>query len=430
MRTAGLRKEVAMPTITALPDRSDLEQLKKQARELQQGVRAASRDCLALVAKYHPDGLPAPEQSTQFPLHAAQLVVARRHGFASWPALAGGLRSLAEERLETVERCKKAATGSHPDPERWRLITSARKNGVEVLAFRAPGSLLFCELTATTVTLSPPMADAPPARLAELAFHTANGTLAGTVSPALRRLLRLARTIDPGSDTWDHAVVADGVFGCVNAFALAGTGLRLSQARDADGAVTVAAEALPPQAVGIVDRPAPSADAAHPAVQRLRACLAHTERRPVAEIDQWVPGVYAQLTERESVQLGRHHDLLAWCTINTDGTIRATIVDLSRPIGAGPSRYSSAITTSMHFYDPKPNPRGHGTISTTRALVGLVLDARVASITMSCPGYPDTQAVIENGTFLLTDVTQDMRLRVRDRTGTLIQDLPGGPPAP
>jgi hypothetical protein len=64
-----------------LPDEPSLEQLRNQAKDLQRAVLAADPDALAEVAERFPD-TPAP-----FPLHAAQLVVARRYSFPSWSRL-------------------------------------------------------------------------------------------------------------------------------------------------------------------------------------------------------------------------------------------------------------------------------------------------------------------------------------------------------
>jgi hypothetical protein len=67
----------------ALPQDPDLEQLRNQARELQRAVRRGEPTALARVSRWHP-GRPAAEM---FPLTAAQLVLAREHGFVSWSRL-------------------------------------------------------------------------------------------------------------------------------------------------------------------------------------------------------------------------------------------------------------------------------------------------------------------------------------------------------
>lgn len=80
-----------MPTI-ALPDEPDLGQLRKQAKDLQRALRAGAPDALALAAEL---GAPPGAQ-----LATAQLVVARMHRFASWPALVRHLGVLAEHRRD------------------------------------------------------------------------------------------------------------------------------------------------------------------------------------------------------------------------------------------------------------------------------------------------------------------------------------------
>jgi ankyrin repeat protein len=64
----------------SLPQDPDLDQLRNQARELQRAVRRGEPAALTRVSRWHPD----PPPSGWFPLTAAQLVLARQHGFASW----------------------------------------------------------------------------------------------------------------------------------------------------------------------------------------------------------------------------------------------------------------------------------------------------------------------------------------------------------
>lgn len=78
----------------SLPDRANLTQLRKQARDLQRAVRAGSAPALAEVAEYYPGGAPGPAAAAQFPLHAARLVVSRRYGFSSWTRLKRYVESL------------------------------------------------------------------------------------------------------------------------------------------------------------------------------------------------------------------------------------------------------------------------------------------------------------------------------------------------
>ena len=109
-----------------LPDEPSYEQLRNQAKDLCRAVLAGEPGVLAEVAQQFPD-VPAP-----FPLHAAQLVVARRYGFPSWARLqrhvavvehysrfpdrmtAGAPASLADEFLRLVSLCYE-----DDQPERW-----------------------------------------------------------------------------------------------------------------------------------------------------------------------------------------------------------------------------------------------------------------------------------------------------------------------
>lgn len=64
----------------ALPEDPDLDQLRNQARELQRAVRRGEPAALTRVSRRHP----GPPAADRFPLTAAQLVLAREHGFVSW----------------------------------------------------------------------------------------------------------------------------------------------------------------------------------------------------------------------------------------------------------------------------------------------------------------------------------------------------------
>jgi hypothetical protein len=94
-----MRKEVAVPTVS-LPDNPNREHLRNEARALQRAVRAADSEALARVLRHHLD--PVPDAAT-FPLSAAQLVVARGYGLASWPRLMA--------HLDVIDRYRR-----DPDP--------------------------------------------------------------------------------------------------------------------------------------------------------------------------------------------------------------------------------------------------------------------------------------------------------------------------
>jgi Ankyrin repeats (3 copies) len=84
-------------TAHSLPERPDLGQLRRQAKALRNAGRDGEPGALARFAAYRPARAPVT-------LSAAQLVIAREHGFPSWPQL----KAAAEERRMTREQKARA----------------------------------------------------------------------------------------------------------------------------------------------------------------------------------------------------------------------------------------------------------------------------------------------------------------------------------
>jgi ankyrin repeat protein len=77
----------------------DLDQLKRQAKELLDAYRASSPEALAEVTAYHRTATPE-----SFALHDAQFVLARSYGFESWPKLKAAVDGVTGAKLhEAVE---------------------------------------------------------------------------------------------------------------------------------------------------------------------------------------------------------------------------------------------------------------------------------------------------------------------------------------
>jgi len=75
---------------TSLADAPNLEQIKKQSKELLRAFRAQEPQSAQRIALNHPEfGDLSPDRLSRLPLRLsdAQLVVAREYGFASWPKL-------------------------------------------------------------------------------------------------------------------------------------------------------------------------------------------------------------------------------------------------------------------------------------------------------------------------------------------------------
>ncbi|MEV0381091.1 ankyrin repeat domain-containing protein [Nonomuraea sp. NPDC050643] len=114
-----------MPTLD-MPDRPHLDSFRRQARALQRAVRTGDPDAAARVARHHPGGLPG--DAGDFRLSAAQFVVAREYGFASWPRLTHYLETVAEHGWDGRLR---AASADDPAEEFCRLacLTYGREDG-------------------------------------------------------------------------------------------------------------------------------------------------------------------------------------------------------------------------------------------------------------------------------------------------------------
>jgi len=84
----------------ALPERPNLDHLRGQAKDLLHAFRSSDP---AAVAEVHAHFRPAPNAA--FALHDAQLVIARRYGFDSWPKLKAFVDGVTVKRLaEAVQR--------------------------------------------------------------------------------------------------------------------------------------------------------------------------------------------------------------------------------------------------------------------------------------------------------------------------------------
>jgi hypothetical protein len=85
-----------------LPEQPSLEQLKRQAKELREELRRGDPRAQRLFGRYFQV---TPEHGTTFKLTQAQLVLAREHGFRSWPQLAAWVadRTLPTDPTQLVQ---------------------------------------------------------------------------------------------------------------------------------------------------------------------------------------------------------------------------------------------------------------------------------------------------------------------------------------
>ena len=88
------------PSLPTRPFRehTDLNQLKRQAKDLLEGFRAGKPAAITEVNAHYRGA-----DATTFALHDAQLVLARAYGFESWPKLKAYVDGMtANRRIETV----------------------------------------------------------------------------------------------------------------------------------------------------------------------------------------------------------------------------------------------------------------------------------------------------------------------------------------
>lgn len=101
-----------------LPERPDLEQQKKQAKELLRSFRDGDAGAIARVRAELPD-------KERITLADAQFVLAREYGFASWTTLKERVLSASEARRSPLERFKRAVERQDPIELRRVLTESA-----------------------------------------------------------------------------------------------------------------------------------------------------------------------------------------------------------------------------------------------------------------------------------------------------------------
>ena len=128
----------------SLPNNPDLERFRHDARRLQRLVRTGDDRALALVTAHHPEA--RPDDPGRFQLADAQLVVARRYGFASWPKLreyldlAEPLRRDptrdpdSEDPVEQFSALGSLQYSENDDPDRWELATQIRADHPDLLS--------------------------------------------------------------------------------------------------------------------------------------------------------------------------------------------------------------------------------------------------------------------------------------------------------
>src|SRR5580698_134193 len=87
------------PPTRAMRENPDLDQLKRQAKELFDAYRASAPEAVAEVDAYHRAASHSKATPENFALHDAQFVLARSYGFESWPKLKAAVEGVTAKKL-------------------------------------------------------------------------------------------------------------------------------------------------------------------------------------------------------------------------------------------------------------------------------------------------------------------------------------------
>ncbi|MET8758456.1 hypothetical protein [Lentzea sp. NPDC004782] len=314
---------------------------------------------------------------------------------------------------DALARCV-AAAKEHPPAAEWQAIATSRQNGTTLTAFRGPTGVFFCANTVTTTTISAPdQVKVEDGRLkVEVLFSTPTGAMAGLVSPDVK-FLSLSRIGDQGWNNTSPALV-DGLFLAPSGFTKAENGTRAL----VNGEERVL-RGVPKPTQPVTDRPLPPAVRDTREAARFAECL---KDRPVPDADQFWLGVTAKVSATDTIVLGRFGDVLVYCLDSTQRPMRGT---LHEPDEMDEVR-GRTIAAAPAFYNFVKREDG-SSASSSLAVVGLVLDEKVASITYTRPGTADVAASLANGTFVLAapmvDHHPDARVVVRDASGAVLETI-------
>ena len=146
---------------STLPPRPHLDHLRRQARDLLRALRAADPAALARAAPYRIGTPPQPAPQ----LAAAQLVIAREYGFASWPKLVEEVERITSLGLPDADFEKRVLTlalgqgWQVPQPQRaYTLLQSRRWHSVALALVRGDLSTVQQALAgADLAALLPPL---------------------------------------------------------------------------------------------------------------------------------------------------------------------------------------------------------------------------------------------------------------------------------
>jgi ankyrin repeat protein len=121
----------------SLPSRPNLDQLRKQAKDLLAAWRAGDAEVLALLREHHPEYPQYQPAAADLRLADAQLVLGRQYGFPSWPRLKEAVGQAGLAFAEKAGRFVQFATDESPGTNDWAFLQAKRMLAEEPALARA-----------------------------------------------------------------------------------------------------------------------------------------------------------------------------------------------------------------------------------------------------------------------------------------------------
>jgi ankyrin repeat protein len=109
-----------------LPSHPHLDQLRKQAKDLLAAWRAGDAEALSSLREHHPEHAQSAVPAEDLRLADAQLVTARRYGFASWPRLKEEVELANLAFADRVKHFVQAATDESTGPVEGPFLLAKR----------------------------------------------------------------------------------------------------------------------------------------------------------------------------------------------------------------------------------------------------------------------------------------------------------------
>ncbi|MFC0548574.1 hypothetical protein [Kutzneria chonburiensis] len=298
-----------------------------------------------------------------------------------------------------MERCWSA---DHK-PDTWTPMLRVERNNLVALLYRVANDLVFCQLTAKTITVKSVPYPAPPpsGTPARVMFITTEGTYAGVTAPGIDNLtIRTTSGLIP-----EPSAIGNGVFILPNSYKRTDTlTLRGFTVPDYGMQAADLPQPLPPSQRSSD----PRGDRTSVAGQRLGNCLS-TVNPPIADADWFAPGASIVTDDQQWAQLGVLGDALVWCSSVADDPH----VYLALP----PSTHSVQWLNG--------NKRGFAAVTPT--LIGIASNPDVATVTLSQPGTADITANVDHGTFIVPgpggQPLSGSKLTVKKANGDVIEQF-------